>query len=350
MRPFQTRIRALWRLSTAGGVAAAFALLHASAFAQTTVLRIHSWASPKHLINVDVIPVWCADVEQGTQGRVKCDVSYPPNAAPPGMFDRAGAGVADVTWGLPSYSPGRFLLTEVAELPGINASSEAMTQAFWRTHEKYLAKGGEFRGVHLLGLMLSTPGVFQTRFAINNFGELPGKKMRVPGGVAARIAERLDIVGIGAPANKVYEMLQQGVIDGAMMPPETSLSFRLMEVAKHMTMVPGGLYYTSFFWVMNDKTWGKISKQDQAAIMKVSGERFARVSGKAFDKWDPIGIKAAKETGVTVTTANDSVMKDITARVRPVVDAWIADASKKGVDAKAALEFFRAEAAKLEKK
>ncbi len=329
---------------------AAFALLHCAAFAQTTVLRIHSWASPKHLINVDIIPVWCGEVEKGTQGRVKCDVSYPPNAAPPGMFDRARAGIADVTWGLPSYSPGRFLLTEVAELPGISAGSEAMTQAFWRTHQQYLAKAGEFRGVHLLGLMLTTPGVFQSRFPINSFGELPGKKMRVPGGVAARIAERLDIVGIGAPANKVYEMLQQGVIDGAMMPPETSLSFRLMEVAKHMTMVPGGLYYTSFFWVVNEKTWGKISKQDQAAIMKVSGESFGRLAGRAFDKWDPIGIKAAKEIGVTVTTANDDVMNEIRKRVRPVVDAWIADASKKGVDAKAALEFFRTETLKLEKK
>jgi len=328
---------------------AATALTGGTPLAQTT-LRIHSWASPKHLINVDIIPVWCQRVEQSTQGRVKCEVSYPPNAAPPGMFDRARTGVADVTWGLPSYSPGRFLLTEVAELPGVGASSEAMTQAFWQTHEKFFAKADEFRGVKLLALWLTTPGVFQTRFPISSFSELSGKKMRVPGGVAARIAERLDIVGIAAPANKVYEMLQQGVIDGAMMPPETSQSFRLMEVAKHMTMVPGGLYYTSFFWVMNDQTWEKISRPDQAAILKVSGEEMARVAGKAFDKWDPIGINAAKEVGVNVTTANDAVMKEISKRVQPVVDAWISEAGKKGVDAKAALDFFRSEAVKLEKK
>ena len=339
----------LMRIATAG-LFGVIALLSSTAFAETTVLRIHSWASPKHLINADIIPVWCQQVEQTTQGRVTCDVSYPPNAAPPGMFDRARAGIADITWGLPSYSPGRFLLTEVAELPGVTASSEAMTQAFWRTHEKYLAKSGEFRGVKLLGLMLSTPGVFQTRSAINSFSEVPGKKIRVPGGVGARIAERLDIVAVAAPANKVYEMLQPGVIDGAMMPPETSMSFRLMEVAKHMTMVPGGLYYTSFFWVMNEKTWAKVSRQDQTAIMKVSGENFARVAGKAFDKEDPIGIKAAKESGVTVTTANEAVMKEITTRVRPVVDAWIAEASKKGVNAKAVLQYFRAEALKLENK
>ncbi|HUE47535.1 MAG TPA: TRAP transporter substrate-binding protein [Aestuariivirgaceae bacterium] len=315
-----------------------------------TTLRIHSWASPKHLINVDIIPVWCADVEKATQGRVKCEVSYPPNAAPPSMFDRARTGIGDVTWGLPSYSPGRFLLTEIAELPGVSASSFAMTQAFWRTHERYLAKADEFRGVKLLGLMLTTPGVFQTRFPVKDFGELPGKKMRVPGGVAARIAERLEIVGIAAPANKVYEMLQQGVIDGAMMPPETALSFRLMEVAKHMTLVPGGLYYTSFFWVMNENTWGKISKPDQAAVDKVSGEHFARVAGRAFDKWDPIGLKAAKENGVAVTTASDALMRQIGTRMQPVVDAWVAEARKKGVDSAAALQYFKSEADKLEKR
>jgi len=320
-----------------------------SAVADTT-LRVHSWASPKHLINADIIPVWCGEVEKATQGRVKCDVSYPPNAAPQAMFDRARTGVGDVTWGLPSYSPGRFLLTDVAELPGIVASSEAMTQAFWRTHERYLAKAGEFRGVKLIGLMLTTPGVFHTRFPINSFHDLPGKKIRVPGGVATAIAERLNVVGVAAPQNKVYEMLQQGVIDGAMSPPETAVSFRLMEVAKHMTLVPGGLYYTSFFWVMNENTWNKIGKADQAAIDKVSGEHYARIAGRAFDKWDPIGIKTAKENGVSVTTASEAVQKEIRTRLQPVVDAWVAEASKKGVDAKGALEFFRAESVKLDKK
>lgn len=332
--------------ATAFAIAAA---ISGTAFADTT-LRVHSWASPKHLINVDIIPVWCADVEKATQGRVKCEVSYPPNAAPPSMFDRARTGIADVTWGLPSYSPGRFLLTEMAELPGVSASSLAMTQAFWRTHDKFLAKGDEFRGIKLLGLMLTTPGVFQTRFPVKGFDELSGKKMRVPGGVAARIAERLEVVGIAAPANKVYEMLQQGVIDGAMMPPETALSFRLMEVAKHMTLVPGGLYYTAFFWVMNEKTWNSISKADQTSIDKVSGEHFARIAGRAFDKWDPIGLKAAKENGVVITTASDALMKQIGTRVQPTVDAWIAEAAKKGVDSKAALEYFRTEADKLEKR
>jgi TRAP-type transport system periplasmic protein len=329
---------------------AASALFSTAASAETTVLRVHSWASPKHLINSDVITPWCTDIEKDTQGRVKCDVSYPPNAAPQGMFDRARTGVGDVTWGLPSYSPGRFLLTEIAELPGVSASSEAMTPAFWRTHEKYLAKAGEFRGVKLLGLMLTTPGVFQTRFPINSFNDLPGKKMRVPGGVASRIAERMNVVGIAAPQNKVYEMLQQGVIDGAMSPPETAVSFRLMEVAKNMTLVPEGLYYTSFFWIMNENTWKKIGKQDQDAVTKLSGEQFARLAGKAFDKWDPIGIKAAKENGVTVTTANDALMKEIRTRLQPVVDNWVVEASKKGVDAKGALEYFRNESATLDKK
>jgi TRAP-type C4-dicarboxylate transport system substrate-binding protein len=341
----------------AGAVAAAAAAVFAAmlvlpsppAAAQQVTLRVHSWASPKHLINVDIIPEWCRQVEEATGKRVKCEVTYPPNAAPQSMFDRAKDGIADVVWGLHSYTPGRFLLSELAELPGIDASSEAMTQAYWRTQEKYLDKADEHRDVKLLGLMLSTPGVFQTRFPINAFDDLPAKKMRVPGGVAARIAERLGIVGIAAPANKVYEMLQQGVIDGAMMPPETSLSFRLMEVAKHMTTVPGGLYYTSFFWIMNENTFKRL-KDDQAAVMRVSGENFARIAGKAFDKWDPMAIVEAKANGVTVSAANDTVTKEIKARTLPVVDAWIAEASKKNIDAKAALEYFRSESLALDKK
>lgn len=317
--------------------------------AENVKLRMHLWASPKHLINAEILTEWCSQVASATEQRVTCDPSFPPNASPPGMFDRVKDGIADVAWGLHSYTPGRFLLTELAELPGVEANAEAMTQAYWRTHEKYLAAADEHRGVKLLGLMLTTPGVFQTHNPVQSMDDLTDRKMRVPGGVAARVAERLGINGIAAPATKVYEMLQQGVIEGALMPPETTLSFKLMEVIDHMTLVPGGLYYTSFFLVMNEDTFNKLSPADQEAVMQVSGENYAQIAGKAFDRWDPIGIEAAKKQGVEVGTANEALTADIRQRTQPVVDAWIEEANKKGIDAKAALEYFRAETAKLMK-
>lgn len=338
------------RMLIAAAMAAIVTAFAGPADAEATKLRLHLWASPKHLINAEILTEWCSQLTKATEQRVTCDPSYPPNASPPGMFDRVKDGIADVAWGLHSYTPGRFLLTEMAELPGVQASSEAMTQAYWRAHEKYLAAGDEHKGVKLLGLMLTTPGVFQTRDPVNSMADLKEKKMRVPGGVAARVADRLGLTGIAAPANKVYEMLQQGVIEGALMPPETSLSFKLMEVTRHMTLVPGGLYYTSFFLVMNENTFNKLSKQDQDALMRVSGENYAKISGKAFDRWDPIGIEAAKKQGVEVTTANPQLTAEIKERTRPVIDAWIAEADKKGIDAEAALEYFRAEVAKLSQK
>lgn len=337
------------KLLIVAGVAAAGLLSASAATAESTKLRLHLWASPKHLINAEILTEWCSQVADATEQRVTCDPSFPPNASPPEMFDRVKDGIADVAWGLHSYSPGRFLLSELAELPGVQASSEAMTQAYWRTHEKYLAAADEHRGVKLLGLMLTTPGVFQTKFPVNSIEDVADKKIRVPGGVAARVGERLGINGIAAPANKVYEMLQQGVIDGAMMPPETTLSFRLMEVIDHMTMVPGGLYYTSFFLVMNQDKFDSLSTEDQKALMRVSGENYAKIAGKAFDRWDPIGIDAAKEEGVEITTANDELTAEIERRTGPVIDAWIEEANKKGIDAAAALEYFRAETAALEK-
>ena len=87
-----------------------------SAQAETTI-RLHTWASPKHLINSKILPGWKAAVEEATNGRVKVIISYPPKMPPPRVFDRVAAGIADVGWSLHDYTPGRFTLTQIAELP-----------------------------------------------------------------------------------------------------------------------------------------------------------------------------------------------------------------------------------------
>lgn len=340
----------LKRLLALTAATATVALIGATAAqADTVTLRFDSWV-PKHFVNTELLPVWTKQVEEATEGRVKINVSFPPGAPPPTMFDRVKDGVADLAWGLHGYTPGRFELTEMAELPFLDASSEVVSVAYWRAYEKYLAKADEHRGTTLVGLSVATPGVLHTKFPVNSLADLKGKKFRVPGGIAAIIAERLGIVGVQAPAPKVYEMLQQGVIDGVFMPPETSNSFKLKEVTKYMNSVPGGLYFTSFFIVGNPDALGKLSEKDRAAFMKVSGENLSRIWGQIWDKQDPPAKKAAEELGVKISTVSPEVSKQIHELLRDVDGAWVARANKKGVDGGAALTFFKSEIEKLKGK
>lgn len=308
-----------------------------------TTIRVHTWASPKHHINSVILPAWKAAVEKATNGRVTVTISYPPKMPPPRVFDRVAAGIADVGWSLHDYTPGRFKLAEIAELPFWNAEPSQIAMAHWRTHNKFFVSANEHRGVKLLAFMSTSSGVLQTKFSVATLADVKGKKFRVAGGVAKEVAKRLGIVPVGAPAPKVYSMLQQGVVDGVFMPPETASSFKLAEVTQQMTLVPEGLYYSSFYIVMNQAKFNSLSKQDQEALMSVSGEALVKAAGVSWDKADLTGFAAAKKHNVNVVTLSAAIQAELRAMLGSIRDDWAAAVNKKGIDGKAALAYFGAQ-------
>ncbi len=324
----------------ASAIALAFGAHASLTAAAETTLRMHTWASPKHHINSTILPAWKAAVEKASNGRIKVDISYPPKMPPPRVFDRVAGGVTDVGWSLHDYTPGRFKLAEISELPFWGAKPTQMAMAHWRTHNKFFTAANEHRGVKLLGFMSTNTGVFQSKFPVSSLADFKGKKFRVSGGVAKEVAKRLGIVPVGAPAPKVYSMLQQGVVDGVFMPTETAKSFRLAEVTTQMTLVPDGLYYSSFYLVMNPAKFAGLSKQDQDAIMSVSGEAFVKAAGKVWDGVDALGVVVAKKAGVSVVTPSAAMQSDLRAKLDGIHDLWASAADKKGVDGKAALAYF----------
>lgn len=327
----------------AGGVAAGVAS------AQTT-LRYDTWVSPKHGQNAEVIPAWSKMVEEATQGRVKISVSYPPNVNPATFFDRLTDGISDVAWGFHGYNPGRFLVTQIVELPGLDAEAEVASVAYQRIQERFLDKVGEHKGIKVLHVFAHGPGVLHSRGPVTTIDHMKGLKVRNGGGIAAEISNALGFVQVPAPATKVYEIVSQGVADGALMSIEVQMSFKLKEIARHILVQPGGLYNGSFFVGMNLDKFNKLSKTDQAAIEKVSGETAARLTGKVWEKSDSLGTEEAKAAGNTITVASPEFARLIREKLAGIERDWIEKASKKGLDAKGALDALREEVRKVKAK
>jgi TRAP-type C4-dicarboxylate transport system substrate-binding protein len=227
-------------------------------------------------------------------------------------------------------------------MPNLGTSAEAASVAYWRVHQKYLAKADEHRGVTLIGLTSHGPAVIQTKSALKDLGDLSGQKIRVPGGVGSLVGKALGVTAVKLPAPKVYEALSSGVADGIFMPMETQKSFRLKEVVPFVTIMPGGLYYGSFAFIMNSDFLAGLSEKDRAAVMSVSGEKLSKLSGQQWDAADTAGLAAAKEAGTTITTASADVHKKYLAIMAPVEAGWLERANKAGIDGKAALEELRA--------
>jgi TRAP-type transport system periplasmic protein len=330
-------------IETKFAVAAAsmlLALATPGASAQTT-LTMSSWVGPTHLLTRDVLGGWAANVEKATQGRVKFQMLPKHPSAPPGTFDAVRDGLVDVSYVTASYTPARHPLPLLAELPGNGATAVVNSVAFSRMHWKYLHQANEYKGVKLLGVFTHGPGqMFTVKKPVLAVADLAGMKIRSGGGISEASAKALGASPLVKPAPESYELLSSGVADGTFFPSESIKSFNLDKVVRYATLFPGGFYSSSFGFFMNEDKWNKLSKQDQDAIMSVSGEALARLAGQAWDAADKVGLETLRAAGATIADASPAFVADVRKRTEPLVQEWIKQANAKGIDgAKVVAEF-----------
>ncbi|SFP99123.1 TRAP transporter substrate-binding protein [Tranquillimonas alkanivorans] len=327
--------------------ALALTALTAAAAAQETTLRVSNWLPPSHPIVKDIVQPWAEQVEEATEGRVEVQILDAPLGPPPAHFDLAATGAADVTFGVHGYTPGRFALTDIAELPFLTPSAEALSVGLWRLHENMLAEQNEHEGVKVLALWGHGPGhLFTTGGDVTPLDALEGAKVRVAGAVTNQLAEEMGMVPLQAPAPQTYELLSGGVADGIFFPYESIPFFKLDSIIEKGLRVPGGLYNVSFFFVMNEGTWNELSEENKAAIDSVSGEPLVRMAGQAWDNADAAGLEAIRDT-VEFHDATDAEMEEIRAEAQAIYDAVREKVEAKGVDFDAALQMLQDETAKV---
>jgi len=332
-------------LRTIGAAAVVAVALPAAALAADTTLTVSNWLPPSHPIVKDIVVPWGEAVEAATEGRVAVEVMAAPIGKPPAQYDLVADGAADIGYGVHGYTPNRFGLTTIAELPFLTESSEKLSVAYQEVQDEFLAAADEHKGVHLLAVWVHGPGnIYTTDGAVSSVADLEGKKMRVGGGLANMVAQRLGIVPVSAPSPQVYEILSNGVADGILFPPESVPFFKIDSVLKHGVDVPGGLYNTSFFMIMNADTWDGLSDADKAAIDDLSGVALAKRAGQAWDAADAAGQEAMKAAGMEITIASDAFMGEIRDALSGIDKVFLNAAAEKGVDGAAALEALKAKA------
>lgn len=333
------------RRATLGFIA--LAALTAPVAAQTT-LTMSVWIPIGAPFAQHALLPWAKQVEENSAGRVKVNVLPKAVASPTGHFDAVRDGLADVAFTVQGYTPGRFVLTKVAELPFLGDSAESISVAYQRIHEQQLARAGEHSGVRVLAVFTHGPGqMYSTRKPITRLEDLQGMKMRTGGGVVNDVTNALGATAILKAATEAYELLSSGVADGAFFARESILTFKLSNVVRHATFVPGGLFNTSFVLLMNEAKFNALSAADRDAVLKASGEHFARTAGRSFDQSDKSAVDLMRQAGMEIRTADAAFVEQMRRATTPVVDAWVADAAKKNVNGRAVLDALRAEARKL---
>jgi len=328
----------------------AAAALAAGPVAAQTVLTVSSWLPPTHSLSM-AQKEWCDLLEKNTSGKMKCNILPRGVAAPPGTLDAVKNGLADVSFTVHGYTPGRFVLTQMAEFGFLGDSAEPLSVAFNKVAMKYPAFGQEHQGVHVLAYFTHGPGiVFNTKRPIAKVEDLQGLKFRVGGGMVNEISKALGMNVTLKPAPESYELLSGGVMDGTLFPAESTESFRIDKIVKHATTFPGGLYNTSFVFLMNQARYDKLSAEEKKAVDAVTGEPAARIFGRGWDKVDRRAFALMQANNVQIVKADAKFVADVKAKTSTLEAKWVKDAEAKGLkDAAKVLAEFRSEIAKASK-
>lgn len=313
-----------------------------SAMAQTD-LTMSSWVPPAHSVT-KTLAAWAQDVGKASNGRIRITMLPKAPMAPLGTLDGVISGLVDISFVSHGYTPGRFVITKAAEMPFLGDSAEITSVAYQRVYERTFSKSGEHKGLKVLAVFTHGPGtIANTRKPINSLADAAGMKIRVGGGLMHEIANAIGVNALLKPAPELYELLSGNVVDGTLGPQEMVVSFKLEKVLKHMTKLPGGLYNTSFAVLISEERFNKIPKQDQDVILSLAGERMARRLGSDWDKSERAAEEAMRANNIQVVRASPALVKEIGGRIAPLEQAWIRDASGKGIDPAKALAEFREE-------
>lgn len=324
----------LCTLKTAlGATLLAIAATHASA-QEAVTLRVHHFLPPGSNAHVKMIEPWCAKINKESGGRLKCQI-YPAmqlGGSPPQLFDQAKDGVADIVWTLPGYQAGRFLATEVFELPFMVAGSEKASPALWNYAMKHAQD--EYKGVKPLIFHL-IPGtqLHTTSKQIKTLADFKGLKLRAPNRMATRLVTALGATPVPMPVPQVPESLSKGVIDGTVLPWEVIPALKVHEIVKFHTETEGPFIATSaFVFAMNPAKYESLPADLKKVIDANSGAETSAWAGRVWDETTAPARQLAVARKNTFYTVPAAEVANWQKAADTVVAEWIKEVSARGLD------------------
>ena len=231
---------------------------------------------------------FAAEIEKRSNGALKGQV-YPGSSLMKtnAQFSALRKGALDMSLVPLSYAGGEVPETNIGLMPALVPSYEQ--GAAWKTAEvgKQLAKVLDDKGVLIVSWVWQAGGVASRAKPLLTPDDAKGLKVR---GGSREMDMMLKSAGasvITLPSNEIYAAMQTGAMDAAMTSSTSFISFKLEEIAKHLTSGRQRTYWFMFEPLMISKEiFAKLPKAQQDVVMAVGAEleSFARDAARADDK------------------------------------------------------------------
>lgn len=231
---------------------------------------------------------FAAEVDKRTNGALKATV-YPGSSLMKtnAQFSALRKGALDMGLVPLSYAGGEVAETNIGLMPALVPSYEQ--GAAWKTAEvgKLLTKMLDEKGVMILSWVWQAGGVASRKGPLVAPDDAKGQKVRGGSREMDLMLKQAGASVISLPSNEIYAAMQTGAMDAAMTSSTSFISFKLEEIAKHLTTGRQKTYWFMLEPLMISKSvFTALPKAQQDIVVAVGAEleSFGREAAKADDK------------------------------------------------------------------
>jgi TRAP-type transport system periplasmic protein len=288
-----------------------------------------------HVIVEDVLEPFAAQLAELSGGSLEIEM-HPGGALGPGpaVYENVVAGAQDLGFSLHGYTPGRFPVAQVVELPFMfpDGAAEQATEALWELYEEFPEFQAEYDDVKVIAMWTHEPGQLWTSGErVEALEDVGGLVIRAPGPVSANLIEELGASAESMPAPESYDALERGVIDGVMIGENGVRDFSLYEVLDFG--VACDCYTSPMFVVMNLDRWEQLSSEQQGLIDEFAGRPLSIQAAQAYDAARAQAVEVLDDAGIEMVDLGADELERWRDTAQPVIDGWIADREAEGVPA-----------------
>jgi tripartite ATP-independent transporter DctP family solute receptor len=289
------------------------ALLTAAGAQAQTVLRI-GYAVPTNSHYGVGATVLCDEIEQGTQGRYKCQ--HFPSSALGGereMIESVQLGTLDLvntsTGPLGNFVPE----VKIVDIPFLFRDYDHARKVMDGQVGQDLLKAMQAKG--LIGLAWAENGfrhMTNSKRPIRAADDAKGLKMRtMENKVHMDGYKTFGILPTPMAFPELFTALQQGTVDGQENPIPVILAAKFSQVQKHLSLT--GHVYSPAALILSPTVWNKLSAADKTVFLE-AGKKAAAAQRKRVNDDENNGIAQLEKDGMQVVKQvnGDSFRKAVT--------------------------------------
>lgn len=293
--------------------------------ADTLELKMQ-FASPDGTSWNDMDRRFAAQIEGITGGRAKVEF-FPPNSVTPfkDWLQATGAGLLDLGFVWHPILPGKFPQMELFSLPGLSKNQTTASVVYWRLREEYPEMGNLFTekdNVVEMATFVAMGSHLHTRDPIRTLADLKGKVFGAQDSAGVKVLEELGASASVMVGSDAYLALQRGAIDGVLAAWGWVNNFKLNEVSTYHTLL--NLNPGTYSSVMNRDVYARLTEEEKKHLADLMPLHFF------YNTTDSAAAATAGIPAENIFTLSTQDQTELTAKMRPQWDEWVAKANALG--------------------